>query len=596
MSKDPEARRTTPAVANLGPEPLAVFDAEPTKDDTSQTAAALSGGIKHNGQIIAVTDPKPVQFLKGWRFRVLTAGIWIALFLSTLETTIVSTSLVSIADALSGFEERNWVVTSYFLTYTGFLVIYAKLASIFGSKTLFLLALTFFTAFSIACGAASTMKQLIILRAFQGIGGSGIYSMILVLAPKLVPVTEYGKYIGIISSVFAIASFTGPLVGGAIATNTSWRWVFLLNGPPGLVAILIIAIFLPSSKDDNNLSFRERLRAKFSTESTRRVDIVGAVSLLAGSILLVFALESGGSRYPWNSSPIIASVVCSGLSWIVFILWEIRLERTNATQEPIFAMGLLKNRQLASMMCTTFLIGFPFVTILFLIPQHAQAVYGLSPVQASLTVLPLLLTSPVATLISGVLTSNLNVPPSYLILAGSVIQVAGVGLAIAIPLSGDGVSALQYGAEAVMGVGFGLTLATALTLGQFLVPKEEGGVVMGALTQIRVLGGTVALAVCSAVMSNHLRDSLVGVITPEEASEIAETLGAINKLGPERMAQVRLAFAEGYRTQIQLLTGFSGAALVAALFLISRHPITAREVARQRGEFEESQGESSAAG
>lgn len=120
-------------------------------------------------------------------------------------------------------------------------------------------------------------------------------------------------------------------------------------------------------------------------------------------------------------------------------------------------------------------MGFPFVTILFIIPQHAQAVYGLSPVRASLTVLPLLLTSPVATAASGVLTSMLNVPPSYLILVGSVIQVIGVGLATTIPLTGDGISAQQYGYEAIMGVGFGLTLSTVLTLGQLLVSKEDAG-------------------------------------------------------------------------------------------------------------------------
>jgi hypothetical protein len=123
-----------------------------------------------------------------------------------------------------------------------------------------------------------------------------------------------------------------------------------LSGPPGLVAIVIIAIFLPASKDAGNLSFDERLRSKFSRESTRRVDLVGAISLLAASVLLVFALESGGSRYPWNSAAIISTLVLSGLAWIVFIAWEIRLERANTTPEPIFAMGLLKNRQLASMM------------------------------------------------------------------------------------------------------------------------------------------------------------------------------------------------------------------------------------------------------
>ena len=124
---------------------------------------------------------------------------------------------------------------------------------------------------------------------------------------------------------------------------------------------------------------------------------------------------------------------------------------------------------------TTFFIGFPFVAILFLIPQHAQAVYGLSPVQASLSVLPLLLTSPAATLASGILTSTFNVAPSHLILLGAVIQAIAVGLGITIPLEGDGISARQYGFEAMMGVGFGLTLSTVLTLGQLLVRREDAG-------------------------------------------------------------------------------------------------------------------------
>lgn len=224
-----------------------------------------------------------------------------------------------------------------------------------------------------------TNRPRIILRAFQGMGGSGIYSMVLVIAPKLVPVTEYGKYIGIISSVFALASITGPLVGGAIATNTSWRWVFLLkyvrhdprpqslsiylnanghqySGPPGFVAIILVAIFLPASEVDTDFTFAAQLRAKFSRETAQRVDVLGAISLLGASVLLVFALESGGTRYAWDSGPIISTLVVSGLLWIVFIAWEIYLERKpNATQEPIFPMKLLKNRQLVSMMLCVFL-------------------------------------------------------------------------------------------------------------------------------------------------------------------------------------------------------------------------------------------------
>ncbi|RYO92117.1 hypothetical protein DL764_008178 [Monosporascus ibericus] len=530
-------------------------------DTTSEPATSARDAERNSVSSAPASDEKP-EYMKGLSLYMLTAGIWIALFLSTLETTIVSTSLVSIADSLSGFENRNWVVTAYFLTYT---------------------ARQYFRVENHVPPRPDTvygiLNRLIILRAFQGMGGSGIYSMVLVIAPGLVPQTEYGKYIGIISSVFALASIVGPLVGGAISTTTTWRWVFLLNGPPGAASILLVAIFLPASKVEHSASsFATRLRAKFSRKSTQRVDTLGAFSLLAASVLLVFALESGGTRYEWDNAAIISTIVLSGLLWIVFIVQQMYLEHTKATREPIFPMGLLKNRLLVSMMFTTFFIGFPFVTILFTIPQQAQAVYGLSAIKASLSVLPLLLTSPAATAASGVLTSTFNVPPTYLIIAGAVIQFIGVGLAIKIPLTGDNISAQQYGFEAVMGVSFGLTLSTVLTLGQLIVSKENSGVVMGALTQIRVLGGTIALAICSAILSNHLKKNLAGVITTEELEDISETLASISSLGSERAAEVKYAFAVGYRKQFQLLTGFSGAAFLASLFLISRHPVTVRGV------------------
>jgi hypothetical protein len=238
-----------------------------------------------------------------------------------------------------------------------------------------------------------------------------------------------------------------------------------------------------------------RLRAKFARETVQRVDVLGAFSLLAASMLLVFALEEGGSRYPWDSGAIVSTFVLSGVLWVFFVVWEIYLEKTKAVQEPIFPMGLLKNRLISSMMlyatppdlhpwhwevsdtlCSaTMFIGFPFVTILFTIPQFGQAVYGLDPIPAALSVLPLLLSSPAAIVISGVLTSNYNVAPAHIIIVGSVIQMVGVGLAIDIPLTGSQTSAKQYGFETIMGLGFGMTLGTVLTLAQLISSKEDVG-------------------------------------------------------------------------------------------------------------------------
>ncbi|KAF5970665.1 major facilitator superfamily transporter [Fusarium coicis] len=160
----------------------------------------------------------------GWRLHALTS----ALLLSTLETTIVSTALVSISivDALQGFNMAGWIVTSYLVTYTGFLIIYSKLSDIFGCKLMLLLAITIFTVFSMACGASDPMVPLIVFRAFQGIGGSGIYSLSTIMLPLIVPPEKYATYISIMSSTFILSSVLGPILGGAITDHTTWRWVF----------------------------------------------------------------------------------------------------------------------------------------------------------------------------------------------------------------------------------------------------------------------------------------------------------------------------------------------------------------------------------
>ncbi|KKZ61200.1 hypothetical protein EMCG_04155 [[Emmonsia] crescens] len=377
------------------------------------------------------------------------------------------------------------LVTSYLLTYTGFLVVYAKFGDVFGRKSMFLLALALFTLFSILCGATNDVVELIIFRAFQGMGASGIYSMIMVITPNLVPQEKYGKYLAIIASVFAISSILGPILGGVISTNSAWRWIFLLNGPAGCVCIGIVAFCLPSSISSRpDVKFTNHLRAKVSKSALKRVDIIGVLLLLASSILLIFALEEAGTRYSWSDAVIIATFSLAGITGILFTFWELFLEKSTSLQEPVFPLRLLKNRVLAAMMATAFFTGFPFVAIVVNIPQRAQAVSGLSSVKAGLALLPLLLTSPLATAASGILTSNFKVPPYYLITLGSVLQVIGVGLTCMLPTNSFEVSPQQYGYEAIMGLGFGLSLTTILTLAPLVIKDPDLGVTMGALTQL----------------------------------------------------------------------------------------------------------------
>ncbi|KAH7233543.1 major facilitator superfamily domain-containing protein [Fusarium tricinctum] len=541
---------------------------------------------KHNEQhyssgqpaLVSAEEDQTIQnsderkYLTGWRLHCLSAALWISLFLSTLETTIVSTALVSITNALNGFILRDWIVTSYLLTYTGFLVIYAKLSDVFGKKTMLLLALLIFTVFSGLCGAANNIVDLIILRAFQGIGASGIYAMILAIAPSLVPIGQYAKYMGIMSTVFIAASVLGPILGGVISQHSTWRWVFLLNIPGGVIAFVMVSVFLPASEESSRLSLLQALRSKVRRSNWVRIDVLGILLLLAASVLLVFALEEGGTRYPWSSAVVISSLVLAVALFIAFGFWEVHVEQSPSKQEPVFPPSICKDRISSAMLLTTCFVGFPFVSMVVNIPQRAQAVYGMSPSDAGLILLPMMLTSPAASVFSAYLTGNAKIPPVYPIVVAAALQVLGVGLTCSLPTHSTHMPNAQYGYEVLMGIGFGLSLATILTFARVVVSEANLPVMMGALTQIRVLGGTVSLAICATILNNHLKPKLDNIVSPEQAKAILDSVSAIDSLRAGQRLAVRRAFAEGYNLQNIFMAVMSAAGLISSLFLWERHP------------------------
>ncbi|KAL8732425.1 MAG: hypothetical protein Q9181_003971 [Wetmoreana brouardii] len=466
-------------------------------------------------------DPAPTTYLKGWQLYGLTCGLCLSLLLSTLETTIVSTSLVSITNALHGFNKRDWVVTAYLLTYTGFLIIYAKFSDIFGRKAMMLLGVSVFTIFSIICGTAQSMLSLIIARAFQGVGGSGIYSMVMVIAPEMVPFDKIGKYMAIISSVFALASILGPVLGGAISEHSSWRWVFLLNVPAGAVATTMIVLLLPWRFPHQGVNSDCHTDGVFSKASVQRLDLMGSFLGLAASVLLVFALEQAGSRYAWNSAAIVTTLTLSGLLWVSFFGWEKLIGRGRIVQEPIFPLRLMRSRLFNGMLLNACLTGFPFMAVIVNLPQRFQAVDGVSPTAAGTRLLPLLLCSPFASGLSGFLVTKVKVPPAYLVIIGSALQLLGVGLTSSLPSDRQSLLPAQYGYEVLMGFGFGLGLSTLLVL----VPMV-----------------------------------------------ISDSIKSIEDLDPNEKAFVRRVFAEGYNDQMRIMTYISAAVFLASLLLLERRP------------------------
>jgi len=257
----------------------------------------------------------PVQ-LEGWRRIFVLVAVFIGLFLAFLDSTIVSVALATIADDFDDFNNATWVITGYLLTYMAFAIIITRLSDIFGRKAVEVASFVLFIAFSLGCALSQSMMQLILFRAFQGIGGSGLFSMTMVIALNIVPAGKRAMMSGAIGLIMVLSGVLGPILSGAITGShhsSTWRWIFWLNMPVGGVALAILLVAWPNDKSSRS----------FSRQSLLSIDFGGCVLSLAASILLIFALQEAGTHaYAWNSATIIASLSISGVACLAFVAWQ----------------------------------------------------------------------------------------------------------------------------------------------------------------------------------------------------------------------------------------------------------------------------------
>jgi hypothetical protein len=388
------------------------------------------------------------------------------------------------------------------------------------------------------------------------------------------------------------------------------------SAPAGAAATALIIFFLPtdflpSEPGAHPLNLLKRFRSRFTLTAFRRLDLIGVVLMLAASILLVFALEEAGTRYAWGSVPIIVTLVVAVGCWVGFVGWEIGLERWKGWKaEPIFPMRLLKDRILVGMLLCVFLLlpsasphlhhltlifyflvkkdggdantynpnrnafftGFPFTSLVVNIPQRFQAVSLSTPTRAGISLLPLLLISPFASGLSGLLTAKFRVPPFYLIITGSALQLLGVGLTTSLSSTDLEIQTKMYAFEVLMGLGFGLVLTPLLALIPMVVAKADMPVMIGAVTQVRVLGGTIGLAISTVVLNSYVKTTLLAELSVQEVAAISQSLSALGDLSEAQQLFVRRVFAEGYNRQTRITAVFSGMVVLTALLMWERKP------------------------
>src|SRR5499427_7730878 len=302
-------------------------------------------------------------------------ALFLALWLAALDQTVVSTALPTMVGDLGGLSYLSWVVTAYLLTSTVAGPLYGKFGDLYGRKIVLQVAIAVFLVGSALCGIAQNMLQLIVFRALEGVGGGGLIVITFAVIGDLIPPRERGRYQGFFGAVFGVATIVGPLVGGFFVDHLSWRWIFYINLPTGILALAVIAAVLPSG----------------STRRQHAVDYVGALLLTAGL---------GATTFPWTSPVMIGLMAASIAGVIAFIVVETR------AREPILPMSLFANRNFAVASSVGFIVGLSLFGAVTFLPIYLQVVKGVSPSVSGLLLMPMMLGMLATSVISGRLISR----------------------------------------------------------------------------------------------------------------------------------------------------------------------------------------------
>jgi len=417
------------------------------------------------------------------RILVVISGLMLVLLLASLDQTIVSTALPTIVGELGGLQHLSWVVTAYLLAVTAVTPLYGKLGDLFGRKIVLQVALILFLIGSALCGLAQNMGELIAFRALQGLGGGGLMVSAQAAVGDVVAPSERGRYTGLFGATFAVSSVAGPLIGGFLTTHLSWRWIFYVNLPLGVVALGVLALTLPSAG--------ERVQ--------RRIDYAGTVLLALGLSALILMTTLGGNSYAWGSPAIVAM----GVVGVVCIAALMLVERRAA--EPILPPALFRNRVFVVTSAVALVIGFGLFGALTYLPLFQQIVRGLSPTASGLQLLPLVGGLLVSSIGSGQIITRSGRYKLFPI-AGTLI--AAIGLFLLSSLSettSTGVAALHM---LILGLGLGMVMQVLVLAVQNAVPYEMLGVATSGSTLFRSIGGSLGTAVLGAIFSGRLTAEL----------------------------------------------------------------------------------------
>jgi EmrB/QacA subfamily drug resistance transporter len=458
--------------------------------------------------------------------RIVLPGLMLAILLAMLDNMIVATAMPRIVGDLGGLSHLSWVVTAYTLGMSVSTPLWGKLGDLYGRKGNFMVAVLIFLVGSALSGAAPGMTELIAFRGVQGLGAGGLMVGVMAIIGDLVPPRERGRIQGMFAGIMAVAMVGGPLAGGLITDNLSWRWAFYINLPIGAVALGLLAtrLHLPRRRSEH------------------RIDWLGAALLSVGITALTLITTWGGSRYGWASAQIIGLAVVAAGTLASFVIVERR------SPEPILPLSIFANRNFALVSAIGFLVGFTMFGVINYLPLFQQTVQGASATNSGLLLLPLMGGLLLTSLISGQAITRTGRYRIFPILGG-LGMVAGMLLLAQLNAGTTRPVSAVY--MFVLGAGMGFLMQNTVLISQNSVAPKDLGVASSTATFMRSIGGSFGVALFGAIFASQLRSDVAARLGAQAADSVDKAGG---NLDPSVLSTLPATVQDGFHHAIAYAT------------------------------------------